>query len=139
MTAPTVLFLCQHNAGRSQLGAHLLEYIAPGRFDARSAGIAPADRISPEVATALGELGIDIQGALPRAVTAADLEDADVVVTMKPGLTLPGPVAGELVGWEFPNPENWDLAGVRVLRDQIHEQINHLTHGSQAQYPGQQR
>ncbi len=124
MKTPTVLFLCQHNAGRSQLGAHLLAHAAPGRVNATSAGLAPADQISPEVATALGELGINTSAASPHAVTAEELAAADFVVTMKPGLALPGPVVGELIEWEFPNPENWDIEGVRDLRDRIDDQVH---------------
>ena len=122
----TVLFLCQHNAGRSQLGAHLLEYVAPGRFTADSAGISPADEINPVVAAALQELHIDTSAARPRRVTAEDLATADVVVAMKPGLPLPGPVTGRLVEWEFPNPESWDLDGVRGLRDDILAAVREL-------------
>lgn len=88
-SAPKVLFICQHNAGRSQLGAHLLGHIAPGHFIADSAGLRPANAINPLVAAALGELGIDTAGAKPRAVTLSDLDTADVVVTMTPGLNLP--------------------------------------------------
>lgn len=128
MTAsPTILFICQHNAGRSQLGAHLLGHFAPGRFTATSAGLNPAEEINPVVAESLAELGIDTSEALPRRVTADDLAEADVVVTMKPGLPLPGPVAGRLVEWEFPNPENWDLDGVRGLRDEIAERVRALS------------
>ncbi len=128
MTAPaTVLFICQHNAGRSQLGAHLLNDVAEGRVHATSAGLKPANEINPVVAQALGELGIDTSGAAPRLVTEADLAAADVVVTMKPGLTLPGPVAGQLVEWQFPDPAAWDLNGVRGLRDAISEAVRTLT------------
>ncbi|GAA1953536.1 arsenate-mycothiol transferase ArsC [Microbacterium aquimaris] len=116
---PVVLFICTHNAGRSQLGAHLLDHLAGDRYDATSAGVAPAEGISPEVAEALGELGIDTSAASPRPVTAELLAEAHVVVTMKPGLDLPGAVAGELVQWQFPNPESWGLEGVRELRDHI--------------------
>lgn len=118
-THPAVLFICQHNAGRSQLGAHLLEHIAPDRFRADSAGLSPADEINPVVAEALHELGIDTSAARPRRVTEADMSAADIVVTMKPGLPLPGSVAGRLVEWEFPNPKSWDIDGVRGLRDDI--------------------
>jgi arsenate reductase (thioredoxin) len=103
-TPPTVLFICQHNAGRSQLGAHLLAHELSDRVHATSAGIAPADQMNPVVAEALTELGIDTTGAKPRAVTAEDLAAADIVVTIKPGLTLPGPITGRLVEWEFPDP-----------------------------------
>lgn len=126
MTAPTVLFLCQHNAGRSQLGAHLLAHAAPERFTATSAGISPAEQINPVVAEALAELGIDTTTAHPRAVTVEDLVAADIVVTMKPGLTLPGPVTGELIEWEFPDPDSWGIDGVRDLRDRVHASVKQL-------------
>ncbi|MDZ8170652.1 arsenate-mycothiol transferase ArsC [Microbacterium xanthum] len=120
---PVVLFICTHNAGRSQLGAHLLDHLAGGRYDATSAGVAPGEAINPEVAEALGELGIDTSAASPRPVTPGLLTNADVVVTMKPGLALPGDVPGELIEWEFPNPESWGIEGVRDLRDRIRAAI----------------
>lgn len=127
MSAPTVLFVCQHNAGRSQLGAHLLAHTAPGRFVATSAGITPADRINPVVAESLAELGIDATAARPRAVTVGDLAAAKIVVAMKPRLTLPGPVTGELIEWEFPDPDNWGIDGVRDLRDRVRIRVEELT------------
>ncbi|WP_100811844.1 MULTISPECIES: low molecular weight phosphatase family protein [unclassified Microbacterium] len=123
---PTVLFICQHNAGRSQLGAHLLDVVAPGQFLATSAGLKPAAEINPVVAESLHELGADTSAAIPRLVTEADLADADVVVTMKPGLALPAPVGERLVEWEFPNPEEWDLDGVRGMRDAVAAQVREL-------------
>lgn len=123
---PTVLFICQHNAGRSQLGAHLLDVVAPGQFVSTSAGLKPAAEINPVVAESLHELGADTSAARPRLVTEQDLADADVVVVMKPGLALPGPVAGRLVEWEFPNPEEWDLDGVRGMRDAVAAQVREL-------------
>ncbi len=122
-TKPTVLFICQHNAGRSQLGAGLLEHLAGDRYTATSAGLSPADQVNDAVAATLAELGIDITTRVPRAVTAADLDDADIVVLMKPGLTLPGPVRGELLEWSFPNPEAWDVEAVRPLREAVAAQI----------------
>lgn len=123
---PTVLFICQHNAGRSQLGAHLLGHIAPGRFVVTSAGLNPAEEINPVVAESLGEIGVDTSDARPRLLTADDLDSADIVVTMKLGLELPGPVRGRRVEWEFPNPEKWDLDGVREMRDAVAGQIRRL-------------
>lgn len=123
---PTVLFICQHNAGRSQLGAHLLDLVAPGRFVSASAGLNPATEINPVVAESLQELGADTSAARPRLVTEDDLASADVVVLMKPGLALPGSVAGRLVEWEFPNPEEWDLDGVRGMRDAVAAQVRAL-------------
>ena len=120
---PTVLFICQHNAGRSQLGAGLLEHLAGDRYTATSTGLAPADQVNDAVAATLAELGVDITDRVPRAVTSADLDDADIVVLMKPGLTLPGPVRGELLEWSFPNPEAWDVEAVRPLREAVAAQI----------------
>ncbi|MET3468975.1 MULTISPECIES: arsenate-mycothiol transferase ArsC [Microbacterium] len=120
---PTVLFICQHNAGRSQLGAALLEHLAGGRFTAASAGLAPAETVNPAIAATVAELGMDITGRVPRAVTPADLEAADVVVLMKPGLALPSAPRGEVLEWSFPNPESWDADAVRPLREAVSNKI----------------
>lgn len=124
MTAtPTVLFICQHNAGRSQLGAALLDHLADDRFTATSAGLSAADEVNPAVAATVAELGVDISGNVPRAVTAADLDEADIVVLMKPGLALPSTPRGEVLEWSFPNPEAWDADAVRPLREAVAAQI----------------
>jgi arsenate reductase len=123
---PTVLFICTHNAGRSQLGAHLLGHIAGDRVNATSAGTAPAEAINPAIASTLAELKIDTSAARPRAVTPDDLATADVVVTMKPGLPLPGPILGEHIEWEFPDPANWEADGARVLRDAVQDAVEKL-------------
>jgi len=120
---PTVLFICQHNAGRSQLGAALLEHLAGDRFTATSAGLAPADEVNPAVAATVAELGMDITSRVPRAVTVADLNEADVVVLMKPGLALPSTPRGEVLEWSFPNPEAWDADAVRPLREAVSDKI----------------
>lgn len=124
--AITVLFICKHNAGRSQLGAHLLNHVGDGRLLATSAGITPADAINPAIATTLSELGIDTSTAHPRAVTAEDLASADVVVLMKPGLPLPAQVSGELIEWSFPDPANWEAEGARGLRDAVDAKVREL-------------
>ncbi|GAA4666630.1 arsenate-mycothiol transferase ArsC [Frondihabitans cladoniiphilus] len=121
---PTVLFICQHNAGRSQLGAALLEHLAGDDYIVTSAGIAPDEKVNPAVAASIAELGMDISGRTPRAVTHADLAEADLVVLMKPGLALPGTPVGRVLEWSFPNPENWDVDTVRPLRDAIASRIN---------------
>jgi arsenate reductase len=100
--------------------------IAPGRFIATSGGLNPASEINPIVAEALHEVGADTSAARPRRVTADDLAQADVVVTMKPGLELPGPVLGRRVEWEFPNPDTWDLEGVRGMRDDVAIEVRDL-------------
>ncbi|PSL37381.1 protein-tyrosine-phosphatase [Labedella gwakjiensis] len=120
---PTVLFICQHNAGRSQLGAALLEYLGGDRYTATSAGLSPADVVNPAVATTVAELGVDISGNVPRAVTTEDLEQADIVVLMKPGLALPATPTGEVLEWSFPNPEAWDADAVRPLREAVATKI----------------
>lgn len=120
---PTVLFICQHNAGRSQLGAALLEHLGGDRFLASSAGLSPADEVNPAVAATVAEWGMDITDRVPRAVTTDDLAQADVVVLMKPGLDLPSTPRGEVLEWAFPNPESWDAEAVRPLREAVAEKI----------------
>lgn len=120
---PTVLFICQHNAGRSQLGAALLEHLAGDRFTATSAGLSPAEEVNPAVAATVAELGMDITNRVPRAVTTADLDAADVVVLMKPGLALPSRPPGEVLEWSFPNPEAWEADAVRPLREAVSDKI----------------
>lgn len=115
----TVLFLCHHNAGRSQLGAALLEHIAGDQFTVTTAGISPAEHVNDAVARSLDELGIDIRDRVPRAVTAAELATADVVIAMKPNLTLPAEPGGEYLVWQFPDPASWDAEDVRELRDSV--------------------
>lgn len=123
-TPPTVLFVCQHNAGRSQLGAALLEHLAGDRFTATSAGFAPAETVNSAVAATVAELGLDITDRVPRSVTEEDLQTADVIVLMKPGLQLPGTPRGEVLQWEFPSPEAWDVEAVRPLREAVSAKIS---------------
>ncbi|MFJ2544161.1 low molecular weight phosphatase family protein [Microbacterium sp. NPDC087589] len=103
-TSPTVLFICQHNAGRSQLGAALLQHLAGDRFVATSAGLSPSDEVNPAVAATVAELGMDITDRVPRAVSSDDLDAADVVVLMKPGLTLPSTPQRRGAGVVVPEP-----------------------------------
>ncbi|MBO0984655.1 low molecular weight phosphatase family protein [Rathayibacter sp. SD072] len=120
---PTVLFLCQHNAGRSQLGAGLLDVLAGDRYTATSAGLSPADTVNPAIAATVAELGLDISDRTPRAVTVADLEKADIVVAMKPGLTLPATPTGRFLEWTFPDPADWSAENVRPLREAVAARI----------------
>lgn len=121
---PTVLFICQHNAGRSQLGAALLEYLAGDDYTVTSAGVSPDTAVNPAVAASIAELGMDISRRTPRVVTALDLDEADVVVLMKPGLNLPSTPSGRVLEWSFPNPENWDVDSVRPLRDAVAARVH---------------
>ncbi len=126
MSKPIVLFLCQHNAGRSQLGAALLDLRAGDRFDVRSAGVAPSEAINAAGAASLAELGIDTSHRVPRAVTVADLEQADIVVAMKPGLQLPSEPTGVYIVWQLPDPGDWDVDSIRPLRDEIDRRVQQL-------------
>lgn len=119
-----VLFICQHNAGRSQLGAALLEHLAGDRYTANSAGLSPADTVNPAIAATVAELGVDISDRRPREVTKDDLERADVVVLMKPGLTLPTEPRGTVLQWAFPDPSAWDVESVRPLRESVAARIS---------------
>ena len=123
MTKPVVLFLCQHNAGRSQLSAALLEILAGGRYTTTSAGLSPADIINPAVAATIAELGLEISDRTPRAVTIEDLDNADIVVAMKPGLSLPATPAGRYLQWTFPDPTDWSAENVRLLREAVASRI----------------
>lgn len=123
MSTPTVLFLCQHNAGRSQLGAALLEILAPDDYTITSAGTTPADTVNPAIAATIAELGLDITDRTPRAVTAQDLATADIVIAMKPGLDLPATPAGRFLEWSFPDPTDWTPENVRPLRDSVTARI----------------
>lgn len=126
MSKPIVLFLCQHNAGRSQLAAALMHHRAGEQFDVRSAGIAPSSSINAAGAASLAELGIDTSHRAPRAVTEADLIEAHVVVAMKPGLQLPIDPAGRLIVWQLPDPGDWDVESIRPLRDEIDARVQRL-------------
>ncbi|MBO0979281.1 low molecular weight phosphatase family protein [Microbacterium sp. SD291] len=119
MSTPTVLFLCQHNAGRSQLGAALLEILAPGDYSVTSAGTSPADAVNPAIAATIAEVGLDITSRIPRAVTPEDLATADIVVAMKPGLALPAAPSGRFLEWSFPDPTDWTPENVRPLREAV--------------------
>lgn len=119
----TVLFICQHNAGRSQLGAALLEHLAGESFSVSSGGITPDTAVNPAIAATVAELGVDIATRKPRAVTEADLELADIVVLMKPGLTLPAVPRGRIIEWSIPDPASWSIDDVRPMRDSVAERI----------------
>lgn len=122
-TKPKVLFLCQHNAGRSQLGAALLQHIAGTDFDVSSAGLSPSANVNEAIAASLDEIGIDIHRNVPRAVTETDLLDADYVIAMKPGLALPVAPAGEHLVWAFPDPASWEVDDVRALRRAVEARL----------------
>jgi arsenate reductase (thioredoxin) len=123
MTKTNVLFVCQHNAGRSQLGAALLELLASDEYTVTSAGLTPATQVNPAIAATIAELGLDISDRIPRAVTTEELATADVVIAMKPGLALPAVPSGRYLQWEFPDPADWSTHNVRPLREAVAVQI----------------
>lgn len=122
----TALFVCLHNAGRSQMSAALFERAAGGRHRALSAGTAPAERIHPEVVTVMRELGIDLGGRLPRLLTQELAEAADVVVTMGCGDACPYIPGKRYLDWDLPDPKGQPVAEVRALRDEIAGRVDAL-------------
>src|SRR5438552_809609 len=114
-----VLFVCLHNAGRSQMSEALFERAAGGRHEARSAGTEPAERVHPEVVEAMREVGVDLAGRSPRRLDGADAEWADVVVTMGCGDACPVVPGTRYVDWDLPDPKGRPLEQVRAIRDEI--------------------
>lgn len=123
---PTVLFLCVHNAGRSQMGAALLRERGGEAVRVLSAGSAPGERLNPAVVEAMAELGIDISGNLPTGLTDAMAREADVVVTMGCGDACPVYPGKRYLDWELPDPAGKDLAVVRAIRDEVARRVDGL-------------
>ncbi len=124
--AAHVLFVCLHNAGRSQMSQALFERAAGGRHTAASAGTRPAERVHPEVVEAMGELGIDLADRKPRALDRALAEQADVVVTMGCGDECPYIPGKRYVDWELRDPSGLSLDEVRAIRDEIAGRVEAL-------------
>src|SRR4051812_40453383 len=122
----TALFVCRQNAGRSQMSAALFERAAAGRHRALSAGTTPAERVHPEVVEVMGELGIDVADRVPRALTRALAEEADVVVTMGCGDECPYIPGKRYVDWDLEDPAGRPLEEVRVTRDDIARRVDAL-------------
>lgn len=122
----TALFVCLHNAGRSQMSAALFERAAAGRHRALSAGTTPAERVHPEVVEVMRELGIDLAGRRPQRLTRALAEQADVVVTMGCGDACPFIPGKRYVDWQLPDPKGRPLAEVRATRDEIARRVDVL-------------
>ncbi len=123
---PTVLFVCVHNAGRSQIAAALLRERAGDRISVHSAGSDPAATINPVAVAALAELGIDVAGAAPTPLSTAAVEAADVVVTMGCGDACPVVPGKRYEDWQLEDPAGRDLATVRRIRDQIDDRVRTL-------------
>jgi arsenate reductase (thioredoxin) len=119
----TALFVCLHNAGRSQMSAALFAQAAAGRHQALSAGTTPAEHVHPEVVEAMRELGIDLSGRTPRALTTELAEQADVVVTMGCGDACPYLPGKRYVDWDLPDPKGRPPEEVRATRDEIGRRV----------------
>jgi arsenate reductase len=121
-----VLFVCLHNAGRSQMSETLFERAAGGRHSAESAGTTPAERVHPEVAEAMLELGIDLGGRRPTLLTRELAETADVVVTMGCGDECPYIPGKRYIDWDLTDPKGQEPATVRSIRDEIARRVGDL-------------
>jgi arsenate reductase len=128
MTAPVpeVLFVCVHNAGRSQMAAALLDHHAHGRVRVRSAGSAPAGEINAAVVQVMDELGIDISKEFPKSLTDEVVEAADVVITMGCGDACPVYPGKRYLDWSLDDPAGQGAAAVRPIRDHIDELVRGL-------------
>jgi protein-tyrosine-phosphatase len=122
-----VLFVCLHNAGRSQMSQALFERAAGGLHEARSAGTTPGDRVHPEVVAVMRELGIDLAGNKPQQLTTELAEWAEVVVTMGCGDECPYIPGKRYLDWDLPDPKRLPVAQVRVIRDEIADRVRALT------------
>jgi arsenate reductase (thioredoxin) len=120
------LFVCLHNAGRSQMSEALFTRAAAERHEARSAGTTPGDRVHPEVVEAMGELGINLATRLPRKLAQEDAEWADVVVTMGCGDECPYIPGKRYLDWDLPDPKGRPLEEVRRTRDEIERRVAEL-------------
>ena len=123
---PSVMFVCVHNAGRSQMAAALLTHLAGDGIEVRSAGTEPADQINPAAVAAMTELGIDITAEVPKVVTPDAVEASDVVITMGCGDTCPYFPGVSYRDWELDDPADQPLDTVRAIRDDIAERIRAL-------------
>ena len=120
---PEVLFVCTHNAGRSQMAAALLDHQAAGRVRVTSAGSQPAGQLNPAVVQAMAEIGLDISREFPKPLTVEKVKAADVVITMGCGDVCPIYPGKRYEDWDLPDPAGLDLAAVRPIRDEIHRRV----------------
>jgi arsenate reductase (thioredoxin) len=123
---PEVLFVCVHNAGRSQMAAGLLDLAAAGAVHVRSAGSAPGDEVNPAVVEAMAEIGVDVSEEFPKPLTDEVVRAADAVITMGCGDACPIYPGKRYEDWELEDPEDKDLATVRRIRDEIANRVRTL-------------
>ncbi|MER6062261.1 arsenate reductase ArsC [Streptomyces sp. NPDC001792] len=123
---PCVLFVCVHNAGRSQMAAAFLTHLAGDRVQVRSAGSAPADSVNPAVVAAMTEADIDIAAEVPKVLTVEAVQASDVVITMGCGDTCPVFPGKRYLDWELPDPAGQGVEAVRPIRDEIEKRVRGL-------------
>jgi len=126
MTSPIVLFVCVHNAGRSQMAAGFLQHLGEGRIEVLSAGSEPTDRVNPVAVAAMAEVGIDIAAATPKVLTADAVRVSDVVVTMGCGDACPFSPGTRYEDWELDDPAGQEIEAVRPIRDEIRRRVEKL-------------
>ena len=126
MSKPSVLFVCVHNAGRSQMAAAFLSHLSGGAVEVRSAGSEPADRVNPAAVQAMAEVGIDIAAEKPKILTDQAVRESDVVITMGCGDTCPYYPGKRYEDWVLDDPAGQDLNHVRPIRDQIRRRVESL-------------
>ncbi len=123
---PSVLFVCVHNAGRSQMAAGYLRHLAAGRVEVRSAGSMPAEQINPVAVEAMREEGIDITAEQPKILTTEAVQDSDVVITMGCGDACPFFPGKRYEDWKLDDPAGQGIGAVRPIRDDIKQRIETL-------------
>jgi arsenate reductase len=123
---PEVLFVCTHNAGRSQMAAALLDHQAAGRVRVTSAGSQPASQLNPAVVQAMAELGLDISHELPKPLTGGQVQAADIVITMGCGDACRIYPGKRYLDWDLPDPAGLDIEAVRPIRDEITQRVSDL-------------
>ncbi len=126
MSTPSVLFVCVHNAGRSQMAAGFLRALGDDRVEVRSAGSLPAEQINPVAVEAMAELGIDIAGEQPKVLTTDAVRESDVVITMGCGDVCPVFPGKRYEDWQLEDPAGQGLEAVRPIRDDIRARIERL-------------
>ncbi|MCX5598630.1 arsenate reductase ArsC [Streptomyces phaeochromogenes] len=123
---PSVLFVCVHNAGRSQMAAAFLTHLAGDKVEVRSAGSAPADTVNAAVVEAMKEVGIDISAETPKVLTVEAVQASDMVITMGCGDTCPVFPGKRYLDWQLDDPAGQGVASVRPIRDEIERRIRGL-------------
>ncbi|MEU9791181.1 arsenate reductase ArsC [Streptomyces sparsogenes] len=125
-TKPSVLFVCVHNAGRSQMAAAFLTHLSEGKVEVRSAGSTPADAVNPAAVRAMAEIGIDMSAETPKVLTTEAVQVSDVVITMGCGDTCPVFPGKRYLDWALEDPAGQGIEAVRPIRDAIEQRVRGL-------------